>query len=121
MTVRSQATPNRGRKQATVAPEVPEDALRTMLQSLIQETLEREVTQFLGAAPHERSVARRRWRNGSRDRTLLTRVGPLTLKAADGVDLAGEPRPLAHQHLGGGRIVPEGRILDPGVQLIQAA
>ena len=80
MTVRSQATPNRGRKQATVAPEVPEDALRTMLQSLIQETLEREVTQFLGAAPHERSVARRRWRNGSRDRTLLTRVGPLTLK-----------------------------------------
>ena len=90
MTVRSQATPNRGRKQG-VAPEPPEDVLRTMLQSLIQETLEREFSQFVGAAPHERSAARRGWRNGSRERTLLTRVGPLTLKVPR--DRAGEFQP----------------------------
>ncbi len=44
MTVRSQATPNRKRKQAVGAPTMPglpQDALRSMLQSLIQETLER--------------------------------------------------------------------------------
>lgn len=90
MTVRSQATPNRGRKQG-VAPEPPEDVLRTMLQSLIQETLEREFSQFVGAAPHERSAARRGWRNGSRERTFLTRVGPLTLKVPR--DRAGEFQP----------------------------
>ncbi|HET7586190.1 MAG TPA: IS256 family transposase [Gemmatimonadaceae bacterium] len=90
MTVRSHATPNRGRKQG-VAPEVPEDALRTMLQSLIQETLEREFHQFVGAAPHERTAARRGWRNGRRDRTLLTRVGPLTLRVPR--DRAGEFQP----------------------------
>lgn len=61
-------------------PAVPADALRTMLQSLVQETLEAEFTRFLGAAPHERTAERRGWRNGSRERTLVTRVGSLTLK-----------------------------------------
>ena len=44
----SPITPN-----AQVVPlgAAPEDALRAMLQTLIQETLEREFTQFLGAAP----------------------------------------------------------------------
>ena len=51
-----------------------------MLQSLIQETLEREFTQFLGAAPFERSAMRRGLRNGRRTRRLLTRVGPVELR-----------------------------------------
>lgn len=94
MTVRSQATPPGGRKQAPrppTVPDVPEDALRTMLQSLIQETLEREFTQFVGAAPHARSATRRGWRNGHRGRTLLTRVGPLRLQVPR--DRAGEFQP----------------------------
>ena len=58
----------------------PEDALRAMLQSLIQETLEREFTQFLGAAPYARTETRRGLRNGRRRRRFLTRVGPLELR-----------------------------------------
>ncbi|HEX6532941.1 MAG TPA: IS256 family transposase [Gemmatimonadaceae bacterium] len=58
----------------------PEDALRTMLQHLIHETLEREFQQFLGAARFERSPERRGVRNGHRRRRLLTRVGSLELK-----------------------------------------
>jgi putative transposase len=58
----------------------PEDALRAMLQTLIQETLEREFGQFLGAAPFERTAARRGLRNGHRRRRFLTRVGPLELR-----------------------------------------
>lgn len=73
----SSLTPN-----AQVVPlgAAPEDALRAMLQTLIQETLEREFTQFLGAAPFERSAARRGLRHGRRRRRFLTRVGPLELR-----------------------------------------
>ena len=96
MTVRSQSTPIRGRKPAlpkqdSAALPVPEEALRGMLEGLIQQMLETEFTRFLGAAPHERSPARRGWRNGVRDRTLLTRVGPLTLQVPR--DRAGEFQP----------------------------
>jgi putative transposase len=87
MTVPHQPTQERRRKQAAVA----EDALRTMLQTLLQETLEAEFARFLGAAPHERSPARRGWRNGRRERTLVTRVGRLTLKVPR--DRAGEFQP----------------------------
>lgn len=81
MTALSQRTPDASAKQGTptLMPEVPADALRTMLQSLIQETLELEFTRFLGAAPHERTPERRGWRNGTRSRRFLTRVGTLTL------------------------------------------
>lgn len=59
---------------------VPTEALKVMLQALIQETLEAEFTEFLGAASHERSATRRGWRNGTRERTWQTRVGALTLR-----------------------------------------
>jgi putative transposase len=87
MTVPPEPTPERRRKQA----DVPEDALRMMLQTLIRETLQAEFTRFLGARPHERTAARRGWRNGARERTLLTRVGPLTLRVPR--DRAGEFAP----------------------------
>lgn len=73
----SSLTPN---AQVLSLGAAPEDALRAMLQTLIQETLEREFTQFLGAAPFERSAARRGLRNGRRRRRFLTRVGPLELR-----------------------------------------
>lgn len=54
----------------------PEDALRAMLQTLIQETLEREFTQFLGAAPFERSAARRGLRKWAAPPALSHARGP---------------------------------------------
>lgn len=61
-------------------PAAPEDALRTMLTTLIQETLEREFSQFLGARPFERTGERRGVRNGYRRRRFVTRVGSLELR-----------------------------------------
>lgn len=58
----------------------PDDALRQMLTTLIHDVLEREFTQFVGAGPYERADSRRTWRNGTRERTWLTRVGALTLR-----------------------------------------
>jgi putative transposase len=62
------------------SPTVPDDALRQMLTTLVQETLEREFTHFVGAHPHERSATRRGWRNGHRRRRFTTRVGTLELR-----------------------------------------
>jgi transposase-like protein len=58
---------------------VPRDAIRDIVAVAVQDALEREFETFLGAAPYERSETRRGWRNGSYERTLTTRVGPLTL------------------------------------------
>lgn len=54
-------------------------ALRQLVEAMVQETLTREFTRFLGAAPHERTDERRGVRNGTRPRTLVTRVGRLVL------------------------------------------
>jgi transposase-like protein len=51
-----------------------------MLTTIVQQTLEQEFTRFLGAAPHERTSARRGWRNGYRARHFTTRVGSLELR-----------------------------------------
>src|SRR5690348_15526377 len=61
-------------------PRGPEEMLRQMLGTLVQETIEREFTRFLGAAPHERTAGRRGWRNGHRRRRFTTRVGSLELR-----------------------------------------
>jgi len=37
----------------------------------------------------------------------------------DGLDLGGQPGALAHHRLGVFRLVPQRRVLDPGVQLIE--
>jgi putative transposase len=76
-TTRSAPAEQRSRAAAAVAPE---DALRQMLTTLVQETLEREFTRFVGARPHERTAARRGWRNGARRRRFITRVGTLELR-----------------------------------------
>lgn len=61
-------------------PEAPEDLLRAMVQRLVQETIQAEFDEFLGAGPFERSGTRRGWRNGYKPRTLKTRVGKLELR-----------------------------------------
>lgn len=56
------------------------DALRQLIETVVQQTLEREFTQFLGAAAYARTATRRGVRNGTRPRTLVTRVGRLVLR-----------------------------------------
>lgn len=55
------------------------DALRQLVEEIVQTMLEREFAQFLGAAPYERTPERGGVRNGTRPRTLVTRVGRLML------------------------------------------
>ena len=69
----------------------PDDALRQMLTTLIQDTIDREFTQLVGARPHERTAARTGWRNGHRPRRFTTRVGTLELRVPR--DRAGQFQP----------------------------
>lgn len=57
-----------------------EDYLRTMVGSIVQATLEAEMTAALGAEKGERTVARLGYRSGYYTRSLITRVGTLELK-----------------------------------------
>jgi transposase-like protein len=55
------------------------DFLREIAERVIQEILEAEMTEHVGAALHERTDARKGHRNGHKPRTLRTRVGTLNL------------------------------------------
>ncbi|TAN35172.1 IS256 family transposase [Patescibacteria group bacterium] len=56
------------------------DWLKGLVHWLLQELLELEFSQFLGAERYERSEQRQGYRNGHRQRQLHTRVGTLTLQ-----------------------------------------
>src|SRR5512146_1335811 len=56
-----------------------EDFLRGLVERVVQQVLEAEMTSFLGADSYERNGERRGWRNGYKPRTLKTRVGELEL------------------------------------------
>ncbi len=53
--------------------------LREIVERVLQELLEVEMTEHVGAAPYERSEGRTGHRNGYKPRTLRTRVGTLNL------------------------------------------
>ena len=55
------------------------DFLREIVERVLQEVLEAEITEHVGAAPHERTDTRKGHRNGHKPRTLRTRVGTLNL------------------------------------------
>lgn len=55
------------------------DILREALGWAIEELMEADVTERLGAAPYERSLERTAYRNGHRPRDFETRAGTLTL------------------------------------------
>jgi transposase-like protein len=78
-------------EQATRAATAPDDPLRQLLTTLIQETLTHEFAHFIGAAPHERAATRSGWRNGHRHRRFTTRVGTLELRVPR--DRAGQFQP----------------------------
>ena len=53
--------------------------LLKIVERVLQELLAAEMTEHIGAAPHERTNARKGHRNGYKPRTLRTRVGILNL------------------------------------------
>ncbi|MEO0115795.1 MAG: transposase, partial [candidate division WOR-3 bacterium] len=53
------------------------DFFYQVIRNTIQELLEAEMTEFLGARPYERNTTRRGHRSGYRPRSLNTRVGKL--------------------------------------------
>jgi putative transposase len=56
------------------------DVVRRLLGVMLQALVDAEATAFIGAEPHERSEARTTQRNGSRDKTVTTTAGDLTVK-----------------------------------------
>jgi transposase-like protein len=56
-----------------------EEFLLGIVRTALQQFLEAEMTEHVGAAPHERTDARRGHRNGYKPRQLVTRVGRLEL------------------------------------------
>lgn len=56
------------------------DGLAQMVEEILNQVLEAQVTEHLRAERYERSDERTGYRNGYRLRTLFTRVGPVTLR-----------------------------------------
>ena len=57
-----------------------EEFLRALVRTALQEVLEAEMTEALGAEKGERAVGRQGYRSGYYGRTLITRVGNLELR-----------------------------------------
>jgi putative transposase len=78
---RKQDTPNREEWKAAMVELVKEgDYLRTVVQEVVQQILEAEMDETLGAGKSERTTNRRGYRSGHYGRTLITRVGKLELQ-----------------------------------------
>lgn len=74
------ALESKDRRVGDLAQGSAADALRPMLQELVQAALEREFEQFIGVGRWVRDEKKRRgWRNGSKPRQWRTRVGMLEL------------------------------------------
>jgi len=56
------------------------DALADLLSAVLNQVLEAQMTDHLGANKHEQNPERQGYRNGYRERKLYTRVGTLTLR-----------------------------------------
>jgi len=67
--------------QTTTSLFCDRDLLKDMIQTAVQGVLDDEIGRFLAAAPYERTDARRGRRNGTKPRTLKTRVGEIQLRA----------------------------------------
>jgi len=56
------------------------DLMKALMKEALQEVLEGEMTEFLGAAPGERTEGRNGYRAGYYGRNLVTRIGKLELR-----------------------------------------
>lgn len=76
-----------GTMEITIESEVIQDlilgdrdeAIRTLVQAVLNEVLQAEMDEHLRAGRHERTDQRKGYRNGSYDRQLTMRVGPMTM------------------------------------------
>jgi len=59
---------------------VKDGGLRDLLEDVVNQVLEAQMSEYIGAKPYERTNERKAYRNGYRIRQLYTRVGPLTLQ-----------------------------------------
>lgn len=57
-----------------------EDALKFLLEKIVNEIMKAESEEQLGASKHERTEDRTDYRNGFRERELTTRIGTITLQ-----------------------------------------
>src|SRR5258708_26445563 len=60
-----------------------EEFLRALVRTALQEGLEAEMTEVLGAEKGERAAGRQGYRSGYYGRTLITRVGKLELRGPE--------------------------------------
>ena len=56
------------------------DAIVPLLEAILNQFLQAMATEAVGAAKYERTDERKAYRNGSRERTLNTRIGTITLE-----------------------------------------
>ncbi len=56
------------------------DFLRAVAEAVLQMLMEADVEGLIGAGRYERTGERLNWRNGYRERTLDTRLGPMQLR-----------------------------------------
>lgn len=78
---RKQSTPSREEWKAALVELVKEgDYLRRVVEEVVQEILEAEMDEALGAEKSERTAKRRGYRSGHYSRRLVTRVGELELR-----------------------------------------
>src|SRR5665811_1185469 len=54
--------------------------MRRLLHTILQALIDAEAAQHIGADPHERTDTRTTLRNGTRDKTVSTTAGDLTVK-----------------------------------------
>lgn len=66
------------RHEALVAKD--RDLMKSLLKEVLQEVLEAEMTQCVGAGPHEREAGRQGYRAGYYERGLVTRIGKWELR-----------------------------------------
>lgn len=82
--VRTMRNPNGKASQAATTPDadglfVTADVLKELVQTVVQHTLEAQIARHLGAQPYERTGGRLGHRNGTKPRTMKTRLGELEM------------------------------------------
>jgi len=63
-----------------------DDGLQGLIEDVLNQVLEAQMTEHIGAGRHERSETRQAYRNGHRMRRLYSRVGPLSLRVPQSRD-----------------------------------
>ena len=62
------------------------DGLQGLVEDVLNQVLEAQMTEHIGASRHERTESRQAYRNGHRPRRLYSRVGPLSLRVPQSRD-----------------------------------